>query len=85
MYSNYTPYSTKFQWGKTLTNQLFQSFGKENFGEFTIATISYFSESGIWLGKILVNDIHLTKFAKFFPHQNFVPLRRVVASRGQGK
>ena len=28
------------------------SFGEENVGEFTIANISYFSEPGIWLGKI---------------------------------
>ena len=48
------------------------SFGKENVGEFTIATISYYSESGIWLGKILANEDHFTKFAKVFPHQSFV-------------
>ena len=46
-------------------------FGKENVGEFTIANISYFSESGIWLGKILVDGIRFAKFAKVFPHQNF--------------
>ena len=57
----HTPYSTKFWQGKTWANQLFQSFGKENIGEFTIANISYFSESGICLGKILANDIHLPK------------------------
>ena len=33
--------------------------------------ISYFSESGIWLGKILVDDVQFAKFAKVFPHQNF--------------
>ena len=38
---------------ETLANQSFQSFGEENVGEFTIASISYFSESRIWLGKIL--------------------------------
>ena len=50
--------------------QSFQSFGDENVGEFTIANISYFSESGIWLGKnkILVNDV---RFAKVFYHKNF--------------
>ena len=41
---------------KTLVNQSFQSFGEESVGEFTIATISYYSESEIWLGKILVKD-----------------------------
>ena len=45
------------------------SFGEENVGEFTIANIIYFiSESGIWLGKILVNGIHFAKFAKAFLH-----------------
>ena len=34
----------------------FKSFGKENVGEFTIAIISYYGKSGIWLGKILAND-----------------------------
>ena len=29
------PYSAKFWWGKTLANRSFQSFGEENFGEFT--------------------------------------------------
>ena len=33
--------------------------------------ISHFSESGIWLGKILANDVPFAKFAKVFPHQNF--------------
>ena len=44
------PYSEKFWWVKTLANRSFQSFGEENVGEFIIANISYFSESGIWLG-----------------------------------
>ena len=43
-------------------NRSFQSFGKENVGEFTIANISYFGQSGIWLGKILVNDSYSPKF-----------------------
>ena len=60
-------YSAKYWRGKTLVNRLFQTFGKENVGEFTIAIVSYFSESGIWLGKILANDICFTKFAKVFP------------------
>ena len=34
--------------------------------------ISHFSESGIWLGKILANDVLFAKFAKVFPRQNFV-------------
>ena len=33
--------------------------------------ISHFSESGIWLGKILTNDIPFAKFTKVFLHQNF--------------
>ena len=46
---------------RTLANQWLQSFGKENVGGFKIANISYFSESRIWLGKILVNDVRLAK------------------------
>ena len=69
---HYHMYSVKLWWGKTLANQLFQGFGEENVGEFTIANISYFSESGIWLGKILANDVRFAKFAtKVFPCQNF--------------
>ena len=45
---------------------------RENVGEFTIANISYCSESGILHGKMVVNGILFTKSAKFFPHQNFV-------------
>ena len=33
--------------------------------------ISHFSESGIWMGKILANDVPFAKFAKVFPRQNF--------------
>ena len=58
------PYSAKFWRGKTLANRSFQSLGKENVGEFTAIYISHFSESGIWLGKILANDV---SFAKVFP------------------
>ena len=56
-----------------MANQSFQTFGEENVGELTIANniISYFSESGIWLGKILANDVQFAKFAKVFPRQNF--------------
>ena len=61
-------YSAKIWRGETLANQSFQ---KENVGEFTIANISYFSESGIWLGKILVNGIRFAKFTKVFPLHNF--------------
>ena len=45
-----------------MANRSFQSFGKDNVGEFTIGNISYFSESGIWLGKILMNDVNFPKF-----------------------
>ena len=45
----------------------FRVLAKESVGEFTIAYISYFSESGIWLGKILANGIPFTKSAKVFP------------------
>ena len=71
--ATYVPYSAKFWRGKTLANRSFQTFGEENVGELTIANniISYFSESGIWLGKILANDVQFAKFAKVFPHQNF--------------
>ena len=67
------PYSAKFWRGKTLANRSFQTFGEENVGELTIANniISYFSESGIWLGKILANDVQFAKFAKVFPRHNF--------------
>ena len=40
------------------------SFQSVNVGEFTIANISYFSESGIWLCKILVNGVRFAIFAK---------------------
>ena len=60
-------YSTKFWWGKTLANQSFQSFGKENDSKFIIVNINYFSESGIWLGKILENDIRFANSPKFSP------------------
>ena len=43
----------------------------ENVSEFTVAYSSYCSESGIWLGKILVNGVSFAKSAKFFPRQNF--------------
>ena len=49
----------------------YRVFGEENVGEFTIATISYSSEPGIWLGKTLANDVCFAKFAKVFPHQSF--------------
>ena len=73
MAQEHIPYSAKFWRGKTLANRSFQTFGEENVGELTIANniISYFSESGIWLGKILANDVQFAKFAKVFPRQNF--------------
>ena len=49
----------------------FMSYGEENVGEFTIANVSYFSEPGIWLGKILANSVHFAKFTKVFPKQKF--------------
>ena len=36
-----------------------------------IPNISYFSESGNWLDKILLNDICFAKFAKVFPPPKF--------------
>ena len=69
---NYLSYVIpKFWQGKTLANWLFQRFGEENVSEFTIANVSYFSKSGIWLGKILANDACFAKFAKVFSCQNF--------------
>ena len=57
----------------TVQHKILKLFGKENVDEFTtIANISYFSESGIWLGKILANDARLAKFTKVFTRQNFV-------------
>ena len=49
----------------------FRVLARENVGKFTIAHISNFSESGIWLGKILASGVPFTKSAKVFPHQNF--------------
>ena len=37
-----------------------------------IDKINYFSESGIWLGKILANGIYFAKSSQGFPCQNFV-------------
>ena len=63
--------SAKFWLSKTRANRLFQSYGEETFGKFTISvtylTFSYFRESGIWLDKMLENDVHFAKFAKVFP------------------
>ena len=41
----------------------FMSFGQENVGEFTIAKMSYFNESGIWLGGVLQLKFVLPKFS----------------------
>ena len=60
------PYSTKCWRGKTMVNRSLE-FLQGNVGEFTIATIRYYSESGIRLGKVLAND---DRFAKF-PCQSF--------------
>ena len=54
-------------------NQSFQSFGEENIGKFELLTFSQLSGSEIWMGKILANDVCLTKFAtKVFPRHHFV-------------
>ena len=60
-----------FGGGKLWRIDRYRVFGEENVGEFTIATISYSSEPGIWLGKTLANDVRFAKFAKVFPHQSF--------------
>ena len=52
---------------KLWVNQLFQSFGEKTLWCFNILTYSYFGESGIWLGKILANDIYFVKFTNVFP------------------
>ena len=67
------PYSAKFDGVKLWRIDCFRVLARENVGKFTIANISYFSESGIWLGKILANGIPFTKSAKVFLHQNFTP------------
>ena len=48
------------------------SFGKENVGKLAKASISYFNKSGIWLGKMLVNNICFAKFTtRVFPTEFF--------------
>ena len=70
---NFSPVSNKITiWqkillGKTLANRLFQSFGEEIVGEFTIANISCFSESGFWLDKTLANVVSFPNSPKFSP------------------
>ena len=70
LFSSYRIAQT-FGGGKLWRIDHYRVFGKENVGEFTIATISYSSEPGIWLGKTLANDVRFAKFAKVFPHQSF--------------
>ena len=41
-------------------NQLIQSFGEKNVGELNLSMFSLLSGSGVWLGKILVNDVRFT-------------------------
>ena len=65
------PYSAKFWRDKTLANRSFQTFWRGKRWRINNNIISYFSESGIWLGKILANDVQFAKFAKVFPRQNF--------------
>ena len=60
-----------FGGGKLWRIDCYRVFGEENVGEFTIATISYSSEPGIWLGKTWANDVRFAKFAQVFPHQSF--------------
>ena len=50
---------------------------RENVGEFTIVYISYFSESGIWLGKILANGVPFAKSASF-PPPMFCAIRYII-------
>ena len=49
-------------------NGSFQVFSEESVGKFKLLL----SESGIWLGKILGNDISFVKFLEAFPHHCFV-------------
>ena len=48
--------------GKTLMNQLFQDFGEDNFGEFTISSLSILEnlEFG-WVAKTSLNDNHILR------------------------
>ena len=49
-------------------NRLFQGFSEENVGEFKLLAFSKLRGSGIWLGKILANDICSANFLpKFSP------------------
>ena len=57
-----------------MANQSFQSFGKENVGEFKLLTFNELSGSGIWLGNILAYDVC---FAKNFPPPPFYAIRYV--------
>ena len=52
-------------------NGIISRFDEENVSDITMANISYFSESGIWLGKILANGVCSAKFANVFPHHKF--------------
>ena len=59
-------------YGEILTLANLRTF-KENFGEFTCLTYRYTlaKESGIWLGKISVNDICFAKIHQSFPMPEF--------------
>ena len=61
MITIHIPCTAKFWWDKTLVNLSLQNCGEENLGEFMIASISYFSESGIWLSKISTSDACFVK------------------------
>ena len=50
----------------------FRVLAGKNVGKFTVAYIRYCSESGIWLGKILVNGVsHSPNPPKFSPTKIF--------------
>ena len=49
----------------------FRVLAGKNVGEFIVAYISYCSESGIWLGKILANGILSPNPSKFSPTKIF--------------
>ena len=63
--------SAKFWPGKTLANQSFQSFGEGKCWRIYNSLHCYCSESGIWLGKILANDVPFAKSAKVSPAKIF--------------
>ena len=69
--SGHIPYSAKFWRGKILAKSIVSDFWRGKRWRIANNIISCFSESGIWLGKILANNVQFAKFAKVFPRQNF--------------